>query len=117
MKAMVYFNLSRPQNQKKLFNENYAFMSSTSKSMQIHFKGIARKIMKMMNKNSRIMEIGCNDGIFLENFKNFNHLGIEPSKNVCDISRSKKLKVDNSFFTKKLIDKKKLQNKFDIILQ
>ena len=109
------FQLVDAPKPKKLFNENYAFMSSTSKSMQIHFKEIARKIMKMMRKNSRIMEIGCNDGIFLKNFKNFNHLGIEPSKNVCDISRSKKLKVVNSFFTKKLIDKKKLQNKFDII--
>ena len=63
------FQLVEAPKPKKLFNENYAFMSSTSKSMQIHFKGIARKIMKMMNKNSRIMEIGCNDGIFLENFK------------------------------------------------
>ncbi len=38
---------------------------------------------------------------FKKNFENFNHLGIEPSKNVCDISRSKRLKVVNSFFTKK----------------
>jgi methylation protein EvaC len=69
----------------------------------------------MLKKDSKIMEIGCNDGIFLENFKNFNHLGIEPSKNVCNISKSKKLKVLNSFFNKKLIDKKKLHNKFDVI--
>jgi hypothetical protein len=45
------------------------------------------------------MEIGCNDGIFLQNFKNFDHLGIEPSKNVYTISKSKKLNVINSFFT------------------
>jgi len=109
------FQLVEAPKPKKLFNENYAFMSSTSKSMQIHFKAVAKKIKKMMSMNSRIMEIGCNDGIFLKNFENFNHLGIEPSKNVCDISRSKRLKVVNSFFTKKLIDQKKLENKFDII--
>ena len=61
------------------------------------------------------MEIGCNDGIFLQNFKNFKHLGIEPSKNVCNISRSKNIKVLNSFFTEELINQKKLHNKFNII--
>ena len=83
--------------------------------MQMHFKKVANNIKKMMKKNSKIMEIGCNDGIFLQNFKNFEHLGIEPSKNVFDVSRSKKLKVLNSFFTEELVKKKKLHNKFDII--
>ena len=54
----------------KLFNKNYAFLSSTSNSMKTHFKKIAKKIEKKMKKNSKIMEIGCNDGIFLQNFKN-----------------------------------------------
>ena len=61
------------------------------------------------------MEIGCNDGIFLQNFKNFDHLGVEPSKNVYKISKSKKLKVLNYFFNEELIAKKKLNNKFDVI--
>ena len=109
------FQLVSAPKPKKLFNDNYAFMSSTSNSMKIHFKNVADNIKKMMKKNNKIMEIGCNDGIFLQNFKNFDHLGIEPSKNVCNISRSKKLKVLNSFFTEELIDQKKLHNKFDII--
>jgi methylation protein EvaC len=99
----------------KLFNKNYAFLSSTSNSMKTHFKKIAKKIEKKMKKNSKIMEIGCNDGIFLQNFKNYDHLGIEPSSNVCKISKSKKLNVINSFFTKQLIEKKNLKNKFDFI--
>ena len=61
------------------------------------------------------MEIGCNDGIFLENFKNYNHLGIEPSKNVYKVCKSKKLNVENSFFNYDLIKTRKLQNKFDVI--
>ena len=52
------------------------------------------------------MEIGSNDGIFLQNFKHYNHLGIEPSTNVYKISKSKKLNVINSFFTEQLIEKK-----------
>ena len=109
------FQLVSAPNPKKLFNDSYAFMSSTSNSMKIHFKKIANSIKKMMKKNSKIMEIGCNDGIFLQNFRNFEHLGIEPSKNVCSVSRSKKLKVLNSFFSEKLIKQKKLLNKFDFI--
>ena len=109
------FQLVSAPKPKKLFNDNYAFISSTSKSMKIHFKNFANKIKKKMNKNSSIMEIGCNDGIFLRNFKNFDHLGIEPSKNVFNICRSQNLKVINSFFTNELVKKKKLYNKYDII--
>ncbi len=109
------FQLVNAPKPKKLFNNNYAFISSTSKSMQIHFNSVAKNIKKMMNKNSKIMEIGCNDGIFLQNFKKFDHIGVEPSKNVFNISKSKKLNVLNSFFSEKLIEKHKLKNKFDII--
>tara|TARA_Y100000996_G_scaffold371725_1_gene320216 strand:+ start:3023 stop:4255 length:1233 start_codon:yes stop_codon:yes gene_type:complete len=110
------FQLVNAPKPKKLFNENYAFLSSTSKNMEKHFYEIGNEIKKKFKKKKfRIMEIGCNDGIFLKNFKNENHLGIEPSKNVCLISRSKKLKVINSFFDLSLIKKKKLQNNFDVI--
>ena len=63
------FQLVNAPNPKKIFNDSYAFMSSTSNSMKIHFKNVASKIKKLMKKNSKIMEIGCNDGIFLQNFK------------------------------------------------
>ena len=110
------FQLVDAPKPKKLFNKNYAFMSSTSKNMQKHFAQVANKIKKkFLKKNSRIMEIGCNDGIFLQNFKKFNHLGVEPSKNVYQISKSKKLNVVNSFFDKKLIENNKLKNSFDVI--
>ena len=109
------FQLVSAPKPKKLFNKNYAFISSTSNSMMEHFKNIAKNIKKLLKKNDKIMEIGCNDGIFLQNFKNFNHLGIEPSKNVYRLSKSKKLKVLNSFFTQNLVRKEKLQNQFKII--
>ena len=110
------FQLVDAPKPKKLFNKNYAFFSSTSNSMKEHFKRIANIIKrKKVRSNFSILEIGCNDGIFLQNFKSYNHLGIEPSKNVYQISRSKKLKVLNSFFNLDLIKKKKLINKFDVI--
>ena len=110
------FQLVNAPKPKKLFNENYAFLSSTSKNMEKHFLKIGNEIKKKFKKkNFKIMEIGCNDGIFLKNFKNESHLGIEPSKNVCLISRSKKLNVLNSFFDTNLIKNKKLKNNFDVI--
>lgn len=94
---------------KKLFNPNYAFLSSTSKYMDRHFNYIANVIKKkFIDKNKSILEIGCNDGIFLKNFISYKHLGIEPSRNVYKISKKKKLNVINSFFNTKLIKKKKL---------
>ena len=75
------FQLVSAPKPKRLFNKNYAFMSSTSKNMQKHFRQVAEIIKKRFLKNKfKIMEIGCNDGIFLQNFKKFNHLGVEPSK-------------------------------------
>ena len=70
----------------KMFNENYAFYSSTSKYMDIHFKKFSKKIktfLKVKNiKKPLIVEIGSNDGIMLKRFKTMNNIGIEPSENV-----------------------------------
>ena len=52
----------------KMFNNNYAFISSTSNDMRKHFKELSQKIKKKKKKIS-LLEIGCNDGVFLENFK------------------------------------------------
>ena len=76
-----------------MFNENYPFFTSSSKFMKNHFKNYAnwakRKYVK--TDNTRIIEIGSNDGTFLKNFKkkNFHHLGFEPSKNVSEIAKKK----------------------------
>ena len=43
---------------------------------------------------------------FLQNFKSYNHLGVEPSKNVYNISKKKGIKVINAFFDKNLLIKK-----------
>ena len=110
------FQLVDAPKPKKLFNKNYAFLSSTSSDMKKHFHSVSKYIkMRFKKKNFKIMEIGCNDGIFLQNFKNLMHLGVEPSRNVYRISKSKKLNVTNSFFDEKLVNNKKLKKKFDVI--
>ena len=77
---------------KKMFHKEYPFFSSLSKYMIKHFKDTSNEIKKyyLNNKKSFIVELGSNDGILLRNFKNkFNHLGIEPSKNVANLSKKK----------------------------
>ena len=86
-----------------MFNDNYAFYSGTSNYMKIHFKEFFEDVTKKYNLNpnqSYIIEIGCNDGILLENFKEagYDHLGIEPSGNVADVALSKGIKCKKSFF-------------------
>tara|TARA_X000000950_G_scaffold289382_2_gene412617 strand:- start:10762 stop:11991 length:1230 start_codon:yes stop_codon:yes gene_type:complete len=109
------FQLVSAPKPKKLFNNSYAFISSTSNSMREHFEKCADNIKKFLKKNGKIMEIGCNDGIFLQNFKKYNHLGVEPSKNVYTISKNKKLNVINSFFNTGFVNKYNLNNNFDVI--
>ena len=57
--------------------------------MKIHFLHFARFIKEnYLNDNSKIIEIGSNDGTFLENFMNSNleSIGFEPSANVAAIA-------------------------------
>lgn len=51
----------------KMFHENYAFFSSTSARMAVHFKEFADLVMKdhLHSPNPFVVEIGSNDGIML----------------------------------------------------
>ena len=116
-KSLSLFQIAENPNPKRIFNENYPFFTSKSKLMIYHFKKFSDWIKKnYISKNSNILEIGSNDGIFLKNFKNFSHIGFEPSKNVHLVSKKKGLNSVNKFFNKKniqLLIKKKM--KFDLI--
>lgn len=87
---------------KKMFNENYAYLASTSQVMRDHWKELGNKLIKekKLGKKSFVAEVGSNDGIFLENISknNIPHLGIDASKNVCEIAEKKGVKTLNAFF-------------------
>ena len=84
-----------------------------------HFKNYAGWIKRnYLKKNYNLIEIGSNDGTFLNNFKNskIKTLGIEPSSNVANVSKAKGIKTINNFFTYENVKKiKSLKNKTDII--
>ena len=100
---------------KEIFKNNYPYRSSISQTMKKSFKDLSN-IIKKKFKSEKILEIGCNDGVFLENFDNKKTVGIEPCKNIAKLSKKKKLNVLSEYWTKKLSNKiKKKYGKFDII--
>ncbi len=105
---------------KMMFNNKYPFFTSSSKFMKHHFIEYANWAKKkFLTKNkSKIIEIGSNDGTFLENFNNskFDHLGFEPSKNVSDLAKKRGLNSLHEFFSRKNLSKaEKFIGKTDII--
>ena len=88
-----------------MFNKNYPFFTSSSKHMIEHFKNYANFVRKYLNTNSKLIEIGSNDGTFLKNFSNNsnNIVGFEPSKNVAELAQKNKVPTINSFFNTKSV--------------
>ncbi len=87
----------------KMFHENYAFYSSTSRYMQAHFERYANFVLgEILNgrPDPFIVELGSNDGIMLRHFhdRGMRHLGIEPSANVADVARERGIRTISKFF-------------------
>ena len=102
-----------------LFSKNYSYLSGNSKEKISNFGSILEKIVKFSKKkNPKILDIGCNDGSFLELVKKkySNVLGVEPT-NTAEIALSKKIntikKSLNFKLAKKIIRK---YSKFDFIV-
>ena len=90
----------------KMFNKNYAFFSGTSGAMAVHFREFADHVMNnyLSPDNPFVVEIGSNDGIMLQHFKerNIRHLGVEPSANVAQVAQKKGINTISEFFDEKL---------------
>ncbi|MDA9733452.1 class I SAM-dependent methyltransferase [Candidatus Pelagibacter sp.] len=104
-------------NPKIIFTNEYAYLSSVSKSLIKHSKKFADKIVNRFNINNktRVLEIACNDGYLLQFFKNISKcLGIEPTLIAANIAKKKGINVIHDFFSlklaKKIVKKYKRQN-------
>ena len=101
------FQLNEYPLPEKMFNENYPFFTGSSKFMIRHFSEYANFVQKHLKSNSKIIEIGSNDGTFLSNFKDMskNIIGFEPSKSVADVAQKKGIPTVNEFFNFKNAEK------------
>ena len=95
------FQLNDHPKPEAMFNDTYPFFSGSSEYMKTHFKIYANFLKKnYLKSNSKIIEIGSNDGTLLENFLNTDNqvVGFEPSKNVALAAAKKKIPTLNKFF-------------------
>ena len=100
--------MEQPQPE-KMFHEQYAFYSSTSRYMQAHFEAFAHAVINgiLAGRNDPlVVELGSNDGIMLRHLqqRGLRHLGIEPSANVAEVARSQGISTVSAFFDRKLAD-------------
>ena len=98
----------------KMFNKDYPYKSSESKTMQKSFKDLAKKI-KYYYKPNFIIEIGSNDGAFIKNFKNDIVVGVEPCKNLAALTKKKKYKTYSEYWNLDLAKKITKVKKADLI--
>jgi 2-polyprenyl-3-methyl-5-hydroxy-6-metoxy-1,4-benzoquinol methylase len=110
-------------NKNIIFNKNYLYHSSFSRSWLEHSKNLTLDLIKEFNldKSTFVLEIASNDGYLLNFFKKkkIPCIGIEPSASVARIAKKKGIETYINFFNnnlaKKLI-KKNLTPKIIIAL-
>jgi methylation protein EvaC len=114
------FQINEHPKPSQMFNKNYPFFTSGSKFMINHFKKYSNWIKnEFIKKNSKLIEVGSNDGTFLKNFSNsdIDYIGFEPSYSAYKIAKQRKVKTLNEFFSHASLNKiEKFKNKTDLIV-
>ena len=89
-----------------LFDADYAYFSSTSKSWVAHAKAFFDLAVKRfaLNQNSFVLEIASNDGYMLQHFvkAGIPCLGIEPTEATAAVAEARGIPVRRVFFDKTL---------------
>lgn len=92
-----------------MFNENYPYDSSTTKTGTNHFTKMGIDICNRFNlkPNSLVIDVGSNAGVLLSGFKSkgMKVLGIEPSSNVAKIAMKNDIDTLIDFFSNNLTEK------------
>ena len=95
-----------------MFNENYSYRGSMSKTMKKHFKELSQNF----NRFSHILEIGSNDGVFLKNWDPKRAIAVEPCLNFAEETQDMGYITYPKFWTTELSETiKNNEGKRDII--
>ncbi len=98
--------LTQTVDRERMFHDNYAFFSSTSSRMALHFERFATEVRASYidEASAFVVELGSNDGIMLRHFSaaGVKHLGIEPSANVAEAARASGVRTLCRFFDEDL---------------
>lgn len=81
--------------------KNYFYFSSAIQTLKDHFGELANELIQNhLNEKSLVVEIGCNDGVFLRHLakKKVDHVGVDPATNVIESIKDENINVINSGF-------------------
>ncbi len=115
--------LKKTARKNQMFGETYEYRTSLSNLMKNHIyeKILSLKKNKFLNKNSNVLDIGSNDGTFLNYLEGKGNLiGIDPSAKKFKKFYNEDIHICNDFFSKKkvfnFIKRKRIKiKKFDLI--
>lgn len=99
----------------RLFRE-YSYVSGTSETLSNYFDELTRSIITRFGAGKKILDIGSNDGSFLEKFgeSEWVTLGVDPAVNLIPESLAKNVITIPSFFDERMASL--LSNDFDVIV-
>ena len=103
-----------------MYGAHYGYKTSISGLMIKHLKKKFNYVRKYLisNKNKNILDVGSNDGTFLNFFKKITNIkltGIDPSSVAFSKLYSKKIRVINDFFNQDSVKKYFKDKKFSVI--
>ena len=114
--------LNQIPNLKDMYGKDYGYKTSVSNLMINHLKKKFSHVnkIKLIRQNSNILDIGSNDGTFLNFFKKpkskLNLYGIDPSASAFLSNYKKGINVIDNFFDEKLAKKYFIKNKIKFSL-
>tara|TARA_R110001592_G_scaffold83283_2_gene246602 strand:+ start:1592 stop:2767 length:1176 start_codon:yes stop_codon:yes gene_type:complete len=98
-----------------MFNDDYVYRGSMSKTMRDHFYSLSNYL-KLAYPESKVLEIGSNDGVFIKNFNPKNTVAVEPCGNFAKETQELGYNTYSEFWTQILADKINMEHgKQDII--
>jgi|TARA_R110000824_G_scaffold74517_1_gene189390 methylation protein EvaC len=87
-----------------MFNDEYTYNTSLSTPMVNHFKETA-EMLNMKFKPKKVLEIGSNDGPFINNFNKEDSVCVEPCGNFAEITNGMGYHTYDEFWTTDLVEK------------
>jgi 2-polyprenyl-3-methyl-5-hydroxy-6-metoxy-1,4-benzoquinol methylase len=98
----------------RLFRD-YSYVSGTSETLDNYFENLSRTLISRFGQNRKILDIGSNDGSFLQKFvrTDWLALGVDPAVNLVSESAAKNVTTVPAFFDERISSL--LANDFDVI--
>lgn len=91
--------------------EHYLYISDTTRTLTSYFQWATDYILEQAPNTKSVLEIACNSGLFLEMFqqKGLTCYGVDPAKNIRELSEKRKLNVYVDYWGKPFSEKFKTQ--------